>query len=97
LLLDVTGTSNRGFELVSLPGGSGYGGHFVFPVLARAGQAVTICPQVSSLLPGVALSLTQVTAVRERLSEPVVRYIFSVARGEWRKPALPALQTAEPY
>jgi hypothetical protein len=100
LLLDVTGTSNRGFELVSLPGGSGYGGHFVFPVLARAGQPVAICPQVSSLLPGVALSLSEVTAARERLSEPVVRYIFSVVRGEWRKGARhdpPALQTAEAF
>jgi hypothetical protein len=100
LLLDVTGASNRGFELVSLPGGSGYGGHFVFPVLARAGQPVAICPQVRSLLPGVALSLSQVNAARERLSEPVVRYIFGVVRGEWRKGARhdpPALQTAEAF
>ena len=85
LLLEVSGTSNPDFGIVSLPGGAGYGGQFIFPVLARAGAPVTICPRLSALLPGVALALTGIAAARERFNEPAVRYLFSVARGEWRR------------
>ncbi len=85
--MGVTGTSNPDFGIVSLPGGARYGGQFVFPVLARAGAPVTICPQVSALLPSVAVALTGIAAARERFNEPAVRYLFSVMRGEWRKRA----------
>src|SRR6185503_15285395 len=83
LLLDITGTSNPHFGIVSLSGSATYGGQFLFPVLAHAGVSVTICPRVSSLLSGVVLSLTGIGATQEHFNDAAIRYLFSVTRGEW--------------
>jgi hypothetical protein len=77
-LLRVTGATNQIFETISVPGGSAYGGQFAFPVIAKGGQMISICPQVSSLLPGVDLKLTNLHVIRLRSSEPVMRYILNI-------------------
>ena len=74
LLVHVSGTFDKYFDLVSVPS-EGYGGKFTFPILASGGEKIVMCPEAASFFP-TTFQLLGATVRQEQFSSSVMDYLF---------------------
>lgn len=77
LFLNILGTISPELQTVSLPPPDVYGGSFIFPVIVRAGQDSTLCPEAVSFFGGVQLILKSISARPEALTSGARQYLFN--------------------